>query len=121
MIMNKLLCVALFLGIISASLVFYKVKTAKPEEYAELANIELPLEEPNGVWGAESFDPNLLEFSHYYDDVIFYVNNDKWAEFNTIDDGVVACNISQAEFLEKLPEFLYGIMGEVDPNVQYVI
>ena len=68
-------------------------------------------------------DPNLLiEFSSFCSDsVIYYLGNEQIAEFTIVRDGVVGCNISEAEFLEYLPQFLYNYMGKVDPNVQYVI
>jgi len=68
-------------------------------------------------------DPKLcIDSTFISDGVLFYLNNnEEWAEFNRKDEGVVSCNISEAEFLKYFPKFLYSFMGKVDPNVQYVI
>ena len=52
----------------------------------------------------------------YTNGVYFYLDNKEWATFKIKHDGVVGCNISQAEFLEGMPRCLYSCMGKLDPN-----
>ena len=62
-------------------------------------------------------DPNLwVTGTSYADSVMFYLDNKEWATFKIKHDGVVGCNISQAEFLEGMPRCLYSCMGKLDPN-----
>ena len=90
--------------------------------------------EPNGIEGVYlgyetvsiENDANFLldddGFSELYaNSTMFYLDNKEWATFKIERDGVVGCNVSEAEFRKGLPECLYSCMGEVDPNEPVVI
>lgn len=76
----------------------------------------------SGYYSIE-LDPNMIaEYTNFSEVVSFYIGSfEEWADFEVVRDGVVGCNISQEAFLKDFPQFLYSFLGEVDPNVQYVI
>jgi len=103
----------------------YEVVVAEPNDIAfGYESGYFKPNDPNMVdWSySTEIDPNLVvEYSPYTNSVMFYLDNKEWATFKIKRDGVVGCNVSQAEFLILFPRCLYSCMGELDPNESIVI